>query len=593
MATPQKAGPATGCVPGYYALSLEAGWRMGAGPDHRAPGCVERRRTRQADAAHQRELRQQALTAYLDQLRQELALTEIVPIPNAYATIDTRDYTPLWVAAPGSHASEPVFAALTAQPAPKGLLIVGSAGSGKSHTLRYTALLLAEARQTMSPATESVLGLPTAAALVPIYVRLQDIPACRNALQQAEPGSEPSLLRSIDRHLRRRPAVAAEMPQADLVAALIAAAEERCLFLFDGLDEIDDPLECQRVQEQLAGLQRQYPQHMYVVTTRPLANHQLSAAGFAERQLLPLRREQQYAILKQWYRQEYDTIPQPEEAAQIEHRARALLEHIQADPDLQPMAVVPLFLTAMARMQIALVGLPTSRVKTYDRIIDLLLEWRRNRMRLADMHAVFGGDHRDALAELQRLAACMLITGRRDLTLEAYVSGVCLDHLPTRNAEDDPPDATDIEQLLRSLVRHTGLLTEQADCYTFTFGFRDYLAACFIARSQPDMQELAARANDPAWHAAIIMMVGYWTHVLLYQDLPVELAAALHAAGPAGILLAAAALREAFAEGMVRNLAPAVRSTIRELHALEGQPEYADRAAALRQELEQLLGGTV
>jgi hypothetical protein len=44
---------------------------------------------------------------------------------------------------------------------------------------------------------------------------------------------------------------------------------------------------------------------------------------------------------------------------------------------------------------------------------------------------------------------------------------------------------------------------------------------------------------------------------------------------------------------MVRNLAPAVRSTIRELRALEGQPEYADRAAALRQELEQLLGGTV
>jgi hypothetical protein len=89
------------------------------------------------------------------------------------------------------------------------------------------------------------------------------------------------------------------------------------------------------------------------------------------------------------------------------------------------------------------------------------------------------------------------------------------------------------------------------------------------------------------------MIAGYWTHVLLYQDLPGELAAALHAAGPAGILLAAAALREACSEGMVRNLAPAVRSTIRELRALEGQPEYADRAAALRQELEQLLGGTV
>jgi hypothetical protein len=88
------------------------------------------------------------------------------------------------------------------------------------------------------------------------------------------------------------------------------------------------------------------------------------------------------------------------------------------------------------------------------------------------------------------------------------------------------------------------------------------------------------------------MIAGYWTHVLLYQDLPGELAAALHAAGPAGILLAAA-LQEAFSDRMVRNLSPAVRSTIRELRALEGQPEYADRAAALRQELEQLLGGTV
>lgn len=162
----------------------------------------DKRQAQDAQRQKQAELAQ-STSIYLERLQKDLARTEIIPIPNAYSAIDTRDYVPLQAAQPGAMSGKAIFAALDTDPPPRGLLLVGAAGSGKSHTLRYTALLLAESWPHLPGEIAAKLGLPTGASLLPIYVRLQDLPRCQHELQEQK-GRAPSLLETIDRHLYHR-----------------------------------------------------------------------------------------------------------------------------------------------------------------------------------------------------------------------------------------------------------------------------------------------------------------------------------------------------------------------------------------------------
>ncbi len=190
----------------------------------------------------------QILLAYLERLRIELAETDVVPVPNAYAAADTRAYVPLQARSPRNAAPEPVFAALStalAAQQPAGLLLIGDAGSGKFHTLRYAALLLAQAWPGVAPELQADLGLVIDKPLLPVYVQLQDLPRCRAELRQAKRRAAPILLHQIDHHLRRLAGDADRWP-AKLIRALVT--QHVCLFLFDGLDEIDDHRERQDFQ---------------------------------------------------------------------------------------------------------------------------------------------------------------------------------------------------------------------------------------------------------------------------------------------------------------------------------------------------------
>jgi hypothetical protein len=118
----------------------------------------------QEDERKRQEELQQSTKVYLDGLRKELELTEVIPIPNAYAASPRA--TTCRSRSPGQ---EPRSAKLCLRrwrgSSPRGLLLVGAAGSGKSHTLRYTALRLAEAWPRLPDDVAATLGLQTGASL--------------------------------------------------------------------------------------------------------------------------------------------------------------------------------------------------------------------------------------------------------------------------------------------------------------------------------------------------------------------------------------------------------------------------------------------
>ncbi|MFV9505887.1 MAG: CHAT domain-containing protein [Oscillochloridaceae bacterium umkhey_bin13] len=523
----------------------------------------------------------QVLPAYLQSLQHELAETAVVPLANAYATTATRAYVPLQVHSPHNPTPEPIFAALNdlhAETHATCLLLRGAAGSGKSHTLRYLALALAQAWPGVAPELQAEFGLALDQPLVPIYVQLQDLPFCLADLRRSEPDREPGLLRLIERHLVRRMARASRSLPPTLLREL--SIQSRCLFLLDGLDELDDRVLRQQLQADLRRLLHEQPQHRYVITSRPQSDLNLFAPNLIVRDLLPLQSDQIQAILYNWCHAAYGFAPlPPEHAQQLAQQAADLLITIQHDPDLAPLAPNPLFLTAMARMATSDLGLPRLRVQKYATIIDLLIEWRRNRLHIEDHASLFAAvSHRAALGQLASLALCMLHLGRTDLTLEAFLQGACRELLPEEDA--DVLDVATCEQLVRSVVRHTGLLSERQGRYRFTFGFRDYFAACALTSGadQNLVERLFDRRTEPIWRTPLLLAVG---RQAMRDPRPLKpLFVRLLADGPASILLAAEALIEAL-DGFVPELDPERRQVLARLHELHADPELIRRLELL------------
>ena len=538
-----------------------------------------------------------AISAYLAGLKVALAKTSIVPLAGTPSDARaTQAYVPLQVAPVGSTLSEPVLAVLgTQQP----LLLTGEAGSGKSHTLRYVALMLAEAWPNVPAEVATTLGLGQDASRLPIYVRLQALPRCRDALREAHPNAPVTFFQLLDYHLGQLfSEVSALLP--DLVSALDAAQNEQCLFLLDGLDELDDRELSQLVQAELGKLiQRPEVNHRYVVASRP-TDEVLCAAGFRERRLLPLEREQMHQILLGWYRPgsgdnsvadavllqslsvaDAVLLQSLYAEQQAEAQATALLDKIQADADFAPMADRPLFLIALARLNIEDVGLPVQRFKKYELLFELLFRWRRNQLQFApEIESINLNEIRRWLGHF---AACMLVLECNKLSSQAFSRS------PYRSIlelpDEELPDAATLDRALGLVVRHTGLLNDVGGAYSFTFGFRDYLAAFALWKRDPLVAQLFTRRTNEHWRTVILFTFGL--QATSHPEPLVDLVQRLLADGPASTLLADEALVEAGAE---RELQRPLRATLEKLTALAAaDPQFAAAATTLLARLDALV----
>ena len=537
----------------------------------------QQRLTREREAERRAAL-PAAISAYLAGLKVALAKTSIVPLAGTPSDARaTQTYVPLRVAPVGSILSEPVLAVLGTKQA---LLLTGEAGSGKSHTLRYVALMLAEAWPNVPAEVATTLGLGQDASRLPIYVRLQALPRCRDALCEAHPNAPVTFFQLLDYHLGQLfSEVSALLP--DLVSALDAAQNEQCLFLLDGLDELDDRELSQLVQAELGKLiQRPEVNHRYVVASRP-TDEVLCAAGFRERRLLPLEREQMHQILLGWYRPGFGDNPVADAdllqsfyaEQQAEAQATALLDKIQADADFAPMATRPLFLIALARLNTVNVGLRLPRFKKYELLFELLFKWRRNQLPAAPETDQINPN--EIRRWLGHFAACMLDLERDKLSSQVFSQSQYRRTLAL--TDEQLPDADLLDRELGLVVRHTGLLNDVGGAYSFTFGFREYLAA-FAKRGRADLvEQLFTQRTNPYWRTVMLFTVG-----LQAESDPgplVGLVQQLLDDGPASTLLAAEALVEAGAE---RELQRPLRATLEKLTTLAAaDPQFAAAAITL------------
>jgi HEAT repeat protein len=338
-----------------------------------------------------------------------------------------------------------------------GLVILGGPGSGKTTLLRHLAL--AFAREEMPQ--EYVRRLTFTHQdemmdhLIPIFVRLQEF-------AESDQDLVPYLVDFFADH---------GFPYA---ASFLETKldEGQCLVLFDGLDEVTDRGEQERVirhVREVAGTGNQV-----LVSTRPVGyGHQLGE--FLHLELVPFVDEVVEQFIANWF-------------AEQPARADALLLALELTPRMRSMAANALLLSLLA-VAWDRQGVPSLRVvDLYDECVGILL-----------------GEEADAALWTcaQRLAYhCQAL--RR-----SCLSG---DELLTRIAQilsDIGENQAQAEDVVTALVGDAGLLRlVSKDAYAFShLVLQEYLAAKEVFQCG-NVVMLVERLDDPWWQELIVLVAG-------------------------------------------------------------------------------------
>jgi formylglycine-generating enzyme required for sulfatase activity len=450
------------------------------------------------------------------------------------------------------------------------LLLLGDAGSGKTTTLRYAALRLAEAYRrgdaALLASDAAGLHLHLRRAPLPIYVRLTlfaaSIPADLRELPPQEreryAGAPADLfLTWLDREAARHCEI-----QEGALSSLIGKNDGNVLLLLDGLDEAGDEQRRAYLAQVIDNLARRYDKQRYVVASRTAGYGGLVyLPDFLERHLSPLDEQEAQALLRKWFDAVYarlHAIGRRQQDAAAD-QATQLWEVIERNDRLRDMATNPLLLTVMALLQFNSVRLPDQRAKLYEKLIELLLDlWRRQNVAsdtLVTSVAQLASEQR----RLEALALAMQQQPQqvREVTLrqaQEWLSPLYVERLKIDREEADRR----VHDLLRRLAVDSGIIQQREERYAFShYTFQEYLAARALDSldnrdGAPDsVAFLLERSADARWRETLLLAAGYWSNGQQIRKTERLLRGLLDRRDPENLLLAAAALADV---GVVEDL---------------------------------------
>lgn len=227
-------------------------------------------------------------------------------------------------------------------------VFLGGPGSGKSTLLLYAMLALCDPDGLKTKSIANLTHVP-----IPFLIELRQY-----VLRQM-----PTFISYIVANIQER--YGTTITPEDLHALL--SQERRALMLFDGLDEVFNPSERQRVVQQFKAFARQYPLVQIVVTSRIVGydKMELGVAEFQHYTLLDFNLPQIREFVPCWYR--YYTWQGDQRDAQ------GLIRRITESRRLMELAGNPLLLTMMGVIY-KHQDLPEQRWKLYERCTEVLLE---------------------------------------------------------------------------------------------------------------------------------------------------------------------------------------------------------------------------
>jgi formylglycine-generating enzyme required for sulfatase activity len=370
------------------------------------------------------------------------------------------------------------------EPAYQRMVIIGAPGSGKTTLLRHITLTYAH-----NAHRHRSRKVPT---LIPVLLPLHKI---RDDITIESPKPLPELIVEQVKTLPKGRTL-------NLSPQWFESKLDngKCLVMLDGLDEVADETQRQKVSQWVDAQMRAYPEALWILTSRPYGyrNAQLTEAR-TTLGVQAFNLKQMELFLRRWYLQNeilrQARKPDPGVKAAAEDKANDLIGRIKNYPPLAAMALNPLLLTMIATVHDNRGALPGSRVDLYDEICDVLLVRRQEAKGLTEPFPLKAEQKKSVL---QVLALELMINQQREFSL---AEGLALIEAPLRTVAGDMVSA---EKFLEHIETVSGLLLErEAGLYQFAhLSFQEYLASAQIKETR-QTRILVENIQLTWWHETI------------------------------------------------------------------------------------------
>ncbi len=174
------------------------------------------------------------------------------------------------------------------------------------------------------------------------------------------------------------------------------------LVMFDGLDEIFDSADRERVMHEIGGFAQRYPKARIIVTSRPVGYKEqiLRGAGFKHFGIQDLDNDQIETFVKGWF-----ALTFPQDPGRVAQRIERVTGSVKHSKSIRLLAGNPMLLTIMALLARE-EELPRERAKFYEKAVDVLCHhWDANRNLGLPEDRYLNADDKNAL--LRRVAMRM------------------------------------------------------------------------------------------------------------------------------------------------------------------------------------------
>ncbi|MUG96465.1 NACHT domain-containing protein [Scytonema sp. UIC 10036] len=361
------------------------------------------------------------------------------------------------------------------------LVILGAPGSGKTTLLRHLTLIYATQQDRKVH--------PQPPKLIPILLYFKDV-------HQEIVAKKTPLATLITEYVKQQRKIKPLNPPDNWFKNKLE--KNQCLVMLDGLDEVANEQEREKVRDWVDEQIEAYPNTAFILTSRPFGyktaplQQQVTVLEVQPFNLLQI----QYFI-RSWYLEteirsragQYDLGVQEDARQQSED----LINRINKTPSIAAMAVNPLLLTMIATVHRRGSALPGKRVDLYKEICQVLLEKRQRAKKIPDPLIAT-----QKQAVLQVLALKLMQENTKKFDMPQGIHWI-ENRLATVAGKGLRP-----EDFFKQIRDVSGLLVEkELNEYEFAhLSFQEYLAAVEIKESkQEDL--LIANINDSWWAETI------------------------------------------------------------------------------------------
>lgn len=363
------------------------------------------------------------------------------------------------------------------------IVILGTPGSGKTTLLRHLTLIYVNKQEReLHPKTPK---------LIPLLLYLRDV---RHEIVN----KQLSLAELITQQVKAQRKIHPLNPPANWFANKLR--ENKCLVMLDGLDEVADETERDKVRNWVDEQMQAYPDTAFILTSRPFGYKTVPLQQeVIVLEVRPFNLKQMEQFIRNWYletevksRAGEDDLQVHEE---VKRQADDLINRINNSAPLATMAVNPLLLTMIATVHRRGNVLPGKRVELYKEICQVLLERRQRAKNIPDTLTAT-----QKQTVLQELALGLMQMKTRDFKLPKGIS-LIRNKLATVAGSQVKP-----EEFFQQIRDISGLLVEkEVNEYEFAhLSFQEYLAAVQIKESIKE--EILIQNIDSSWWAETIRL---------------------------------------------------------------------------------------